>query len=565
MSSLQLVIDQGDRPAERYSLQGDRVHVGRSTGNELSFPEDPRLSRNHLVFERRGDLWTVRDLGSKNGTFVNEQRISAEHPLTEGDVVSAGELTFRLSSPEHAGAGHSVMIVGDEADDREDQFSKTVVTDLSSFLKGTSSSLDRPGVVQKHMEALVRAGRELAGLRPLNELFELILDLSLSAVSARRGVLMLLEDGELVPKAAKGDNFRISKVVCEQVIEGRKSLLVKDTQFEQALLSSHSIAAEAVKSLVAVPLQTNNDVIGLIYLDTPHIIAPFTEEDLSLLTVMANVAAIRLEHARLAVVEQAERIMQRDLEQAGEIQRGLIPRETPEVQGMEVAGFNEACRTVGGDYYDFFPYPDGKLGVVLADVAGKGMPAALMMSGLHARTHLLLEEPSSPGAFLTRLNRSMVGYCPANRFITMTAVQFDANTGEVQYSSAGHNPAILVRSDGKVELIKDSGLILGILKVASYEDRTVMLDDGDMLVLYSDGITEATRVGADEEFGEDRLCRVLSANSHLPATQLIDVVLRAQAYFTDNAPNFDDATLVIIRRGGPKGPRTWGSTLTDHL
>jgi serine phosphatase RsbU (regulator of sigma subunit) len=559
MAALQLVIEQSDRPSERYTLQGDRVHVGRSAGNELSFPEDPRLSRNHLVFERRGDLWTVRDLGSKNGTFVNEQRIGGEHPLTEGDVVTAGELTMRLASASSAGTGHSVMIVGDETDDSGHPFSKTVVTDLSAFLKGPSASLQQPGVAQKQMEALVRAGRELAGLRPLNELFELILDLSLSAVSARRGVLMLLEGGELVPKAAKGDNFRISQAVCVQVMEQRKSLLVKDTQFEQALMASHSIAAESVKSLIAVPLQTNNDVIGLIYLDTPHIIAPFTEDDLSLLTVMANVAAIRLEHARLAVVEQAERLMQRDLEQAGEIQRGLLPIEIPRADGLEVAGFNEPCRTVGGDYYDFFPYPDGKLAVVLADVAGKGMPAALMMSGLHARTHLLLEDATPPGAFLTRLNRSMVGFCPANRFITMAAVLIDPLSGDLLYSSAGHNPAVLIRSNGRVELIKDSGLILGILKVASYEDRRITLDDGDMLVLYSDGITEATRQGEDEEFGEDRLCRVLSANAHLPASQLVDVVLRARNYFTDGAPNFDDATLVIVRRGEPKGPRTWGT------
>lgn len=564
MCALQLVIDQTGELPKNYLLQVDRVNVGRSAGNELSFPEDPRLSRNHLVFERRGGLWTVRDLGSKNGTFVNEHRISSEHPLTVGDVVMAGELSMRLAEVEAIESGHSVMIVGDDVDDViEHPFSKTVVADLSSFLKGPSAAAERPGVAQKQMEALVRAGRELAGLRPLNELFELILDLSLSAVSARRGVLMLLEEGKLLPKAAKGDNFRISKAVCDQVMEQRKSLLVKDTQFEQALMSSHSIAAESVKSLIAVPLQTNNDVIGLIYLDTPHIIAPFTEDDLSLLTVMANVAAIRLEHARLAVVEQAERIMQRDLEQAGEIQRGLLPAAIPEAPGLEVAGFNEPCRTVGGDYYDFFPYPDGRLAVVLADVAGKGMPASLMMSSLHARSHLLLEEPTSPAAFLTRLNRSMVGFCPANRFITMAAILIDPATGTVQYASAGHNPAILVRANGDAELIRDSGLILGILKVASYEDRTLQLGDGDMLVLYSDGISEATREGQDEEFGEGRLCRVLSANAHLPATELINVVLRARAYFTNNAPNFDDATLVVVRRGNPKGPATWGTLASE--
>ena len=139
----------------------------------------------------------------------------------------------------------------------------------------------------------------------------------------------------------------------------------------------------------------------------------------------------------------------------------------------------------------------------------------------------------------------------------------DPATGVVQYASAGHNPAILVRANGKTELIRDSGLILGILKVASYEDRAVQLEDGDLLVLYSDGISEATRAGEDEEFGEDRLCRVLSANAHLPAAQLIDVVLRARAHFTNHAPNFDDATLVVVRKGKPKPVPTWTTLSGD--
>ncbi len=564
MPTLQLHINPGKPDERKLPLQGSRIHLGRAATNELSFPMDARLSRTHLVFESRGDLWVLRDLGSKNGTYVNDCRISSEQPLRAGDLVSAGELVIQVEDISGSANRHHVVFVGEDATDAEDPLSRTVITDLNQFLRRNVAKMETPGIVQRHMEALVRAGRELAGHRPLDELFALILDLSLSAVSARRGVLMLMEGGELVPKAAKGDNFRISRAVCDQVIRQRQSLLVKDTQFEKAFLASHSIAAESVKSLVAVPLQTNSDVLGLIYLDTPHVIAPFTDDDLALLTVMANVAAIRLEQARLILVEQAERIMQRDLDQAGEIQRGLLPPSNPVVDGLDVAGFNQACRTVGGDYYDFFTYPDGRLTTVLGDVAGKGMAAALMMSGVHARSHLLLEEPIPPGEYLTRLNRATTGRCPQNRFITMAAALVDPTTGHVQYSSAGHNPAILVRASGETELLSETGLVLGILKMASYQDSTVSLGEGDMLVLYSDGITEATRADGDEEFGEGRLCRVLAANSHLPAADLVEMVLRAQAYFTNNAPALDDATLVVIRRGKPKSKQAAWSTLTDE-
>ncbi|MCW5965266.1 MAG: SpoIIE family protein phosphatase [Bryobacterales bacterium] len=564
MPTLQLHINPGKLNEQKFPLQGARVHLGRAATNELSFPMDARLSRTHLVFEARGELWVLRDLGSKNGTYVNDLRITTEQPLRAGDIVAAGELLMHIEDIRGSGSKHQVVFVGEDSTDAEDPLSRTVITDINQFLRRNVSQLETPAVVQKHMEALVRAGRELAGHRPLDELFSLILDLSLSAVSARRGVLMLHENGELVPKAAKGDNFRISKAVCDQVIRQRQSLLVKDTQFEKAFLESHSIAAESVKSLIAVPLQTNSEVLGLIYLDTPHIIAPFTEDDLALLTVMANVAAIRLEQARLVLVEQAERIMQRDLDQAGEIQRGLLPSSTPEVEGLDLAGFNQACRTVGGDYYDFFAYPDGRLAAVLGDVAGKGMAAALMMSGIHARSHLLLEEPIGPGEYLTRLNRATAARCPQNRFITVAAVLVDPSTGEVHYSSAGHNPAIIVRASGEVELLSESGLVLGILKMASYQDSVITLNDGDLLLLYSDGITEATRPDGDEEFGESRLCRVLAANRHLPATEIVEMVLRAQAYFTNNAPAPDDATLVVIRRGKPQARAPQWRTLTDE-
>jgi phosphoserine phosphatase RsbU/P len=572
MPELQLRIQPGslsDRTTsvteQVFPLNGTRVHLGRAATNELSFPNDPRLSRTHLVLERRGTLWTIRDLGSKNGTFVNDAHLTSEQPIKPGDVILAGELAIQVEQTGSAVPGHSVVFVGDDDETgTEDENDRTIIKDLNVYLSRGVAKLETPGVAQRHMEALVRAGRELAGHRPLDELFSLILDLSLSAVSARRGVLMLLENGELVPKAAKGDNFRISRAVCDQVIHERQSLLVKDTQFEKALLASHSIAAESVKSLIAVPLQTNSDVLGLIYLDTPHVIAPFSDDDLALLTVMANVAAIRIEQARLVLVEQAERLMQRDLDQAGEIQRGLLPTATPDVPGLDVAGFNQACRTVGGDYYDFFVYPDGRLAAVLGDVAGKGMAAALMMSGLHARTHLLMDEGPSPGEYLTRLNRATVGRCPQNRFITLGAAVVDPATGKVRYASAGHNPAILVRANGGIEMVTETGLVLGVLKMASYEDVEVQLDAGDLLVLYSDGITEATRPHSDEEFGEQRLCRVLAANAHLPAGELIDFVLRAQSFFTGNAPAFDDATLVVIRRGtvSSKGPQ-W-TTLTDE-
>lgn len=161
----------------------------------------------------------------------------------------------------------------------------------------------------RQMQALIRAGRELAGHLPLDELFQVIMDHSVEAVMAGRGVLMTLEDGELQVRVARGAGFKISSMVRDRVLNKKESLLVRDAQLDQALMQQMSIVEHKVRSIIAVPLQTNDRVIGLIYLDSPNALREFSAEDLNLLTVMANVAAIRIEHARLNEIEEAERAM----------------------------------------------------------------------------------------------------------------------------------------------------------------------------------------------------------------------------------------------------------------
>src|SRR5581483_7802361 len=179
-----------------------------------------------------------------------------------------------------------------------------------------------------------------------------------------------------------------------------------------------SIVLQRVRSMMAVPLQTGDRVIGLIYVDNGSVFRPFSPEDLDLLTVMANVAAIRIEHARLASVEQAEKLMESELAQASEIQQSLLPLEAPHLEGFDLAGYNLPCRTVGGDYYDFLPYKDGRLGVVVGDVSGKGLPAALLMSSLQARVQMLIETGPDPAFAVTTLNRNLAERALLGKFIT---------------------------------------------------------------------------------------------------------------------------------------------------
>jgi sigma-B regulation protein RsbU (phosphoserine phosphatase) len=548
ISEFELLVRTPDGKSRTVPLSADRVSLGRATSNDLCYPDDAGLSRQHLAIELTGSEWTIRDLGSKNGTFVNGSRITAPHTLTKGDRISAGHLNIEFCDTGRSVESSNTVVFVDSA--VVATATTTVATSLEGMMGPEVEDFGKTRVFSGNAQtrALIRAGRELASHRELAELFEVIMDLSLEAVGANRGVLMTLENGKLVVRSARGQGFQISSTVRDRVINESASVLVVDAQTDQAFRDRASIVGQNIRSMLAVPLQAKDRVIGLIYLDSPNMIQPFTREDLNLLTVMANVAAIRIEHARLAEVEQAERMLAKELDQAAQIQRGLLPRRAPLVQGLDLAGNTAACRTVGGDYYDFLTFPDGKVAALVGDVAGKGMPASLLMSSLQARVQVLFEDSGDLAAKVTRLNKTVSTNCPDNRFITLFICVINPVTGALVYTNAGHNPPLLVRSTGEVETLSTGGIVLGIMPGFQYEEGRVRMERGDVLVMYSDGVTEAARASDDEDFGEARLADVIRKNADRPAEMIVRAVLDEVAAFTEGAPAADDITLVVARR-----------------
>ena len=547
MAELSIVSPDGTTIS--FPLTGERVSLGRSTSNELCYPEDTGLSRQHLILERHGDQWNLRDPGSKNGTFLNGERISEDRILGPGDRILAGHLAIVYDGPVRAGADETVVFV--EGREPEHHTTATVSTNLQSVVPDEKSSTARQSAVAaSHVGALIKAGRELASHLPLDQLFHLILDLSIESVNAERGVLLTMEgeSGELVVRAAKGNNFRISTGVRDRVLKHKMSELVNDVQSDERFRTMQSLVHQQVLMFMAVPLQTNDRVIGLIYVDNPQLAREFTIDDLNLLTVMANVAAIRIEHVRLAEIEQAEKIQAKDLEQAAIIQRQLLPSKAPVLPGLELAGYNLACRTVGGDYYDFLPYSDGRVALCLGDVSGKAMPAALLMTSLQSRVRVLAED-SVPNIaeLMARLNRSTAAHCPDNRFISFFFAVFDPRIGELVYSNAGHNPPLLIRHDGSVERLETGGLLLGIFSSTKYEEGRSRMEAGDVLLIFSDGVTEATDP-AGEEFEESRLVEVLRAHRHVPADEIVQAVKTAVTDWVCGRPFADDLTMVAAKR-----------------
>jgi sigma-B regulation protein RsbU (phosphoserine phosphatase) len=544
---LELTISGPEGSRRKFELTNGRVSLGRSPDNQLAYPDDPWLSRSHLAFEFDGHCWFVRDCASHNGTVVNSEAIKAPHRLKGGDRIYAGHLVIEVSDQEVTTQIVSFVQRGPATSER----GMTIVTSLDKALtkaaqhspEHSEGSLQTPRVVQ----ALIRAGQELAGHRPLPELFSVILDLALSAMKATRGVILTLEEQGLIVRASKGEGFEISTAVRDRVLRERCSLVIADALSDEGFREQISIRKHRVRSVMAVPLQTGDRVIGLIYLDNGDVVRTFGRDDVELLTVLANVAGIRIEHARLAEIEAKEQLMALELAQASEIQQNLLPAHAPTVDGYDIAGLNVPCRTVGGDYYDFAAYQDGRLALVIGDVAGKGLPAALMMSSLQARVQMLLETQPSPDAALTVLNRNLSERAVAGRFITFFYALLHLDSGVLEYSNAGHNYPLLLRSDRSVEELSGSNMVLGIIPDARYELRKITMNPGDMLVLFSDGVTEA-RNSKGQELGEEGLAEFLQKHGKKTAEETVASLADQVRRWCETTTFGDDFTIVITKR-----------------
>lgn len=545
---MELVIS-GPEGSPRSIELTQNLSLGRSADNDLAYPQDPWLSRYHLSFETQDGHWFVKDCDSRNGTVINANSLKERRQLRKGDRIYAGHLTIEVRESSRIPEPRIVSFVPQERRSTVETF----VTSLDKVLRKAADTGRREptAVSNRFVRSLIHAGQELSVHRPLAEVFQTILDLSLSAINSKRGVILTLEsNGKLLVRASKGEGFSISTAVRDRVLRDKCSLIVKNAQTDDAFRHQQSIVLHSVHSMMAVPLQTGDRVIGLIYVDNGAVVHPFSQDDLDLLTVMANIAAIRIEHARLAAVEQTERIMQAELAQASEIQQDLLPADPPVVHGYEFAAHNLPCRTVGGDYYDFLPYSDGRLALIIGDVSGKGMPAALMMSSLQARVEMLLETQPDPASAVGILNRNLAARCPLGRFITFFYALLDPASGSLTYSNAGHNYPILLRANGTVErLAAGGGIVLGLLPSARYELNHVQLQKGDLLALYSDGVTEASD-SSGQEFGEQGLVDFLVRHRSEAAAEIISGLVQHVRNWSGSNSFADDFTIVLMRRRG---------------
>ena len=345
------------------------------------------------------------------------------------------------------------------------------------------------------------------------------------------------------------DPYRLSEQVVGWMLKNQEPLVINDVATDERFREPTQQAGGVVTSLMCVPLRLKGRMIGVLSVFNKKG-SGFTESDQRLGTIIAAQSAQVIEHARLVEEEKALQVMQRELEMAHEIQRNLLPKTVPDLPGYDLAAKTVPARNVGGDYYDFLPSGDDHLALVLGDVSGKSMPAALLMANVQAtiRGQTLLNPAA--GDCMTRSNRLLYDSTDSDKFVTFFYAVLDPARHELRYSNAGHNPPMLLSKGGEPRLLETGGPVLGVVPSFSFPEATVTIDPGGLLLIYSDGFTEAMN-RRFEEFGEDRLLEATRAAWDLPAAGMVDSIFDAVNKHAGDAPQTDDMTLMVLRYSGP--------------
>ncbi len=548
----QIIFKNASGIPEHVQLSRLRTTIGRSARSDVCIP-DAFASRLHAEIRQEGDSFWLQDLGSANGTRYNGVVVKMPVPLSSGGEIQIGE-TRIVFDDERSKLSMGSTLITDSTEALDP--SKTIAfnhrkSSTTEFLSGQFST--RTDLLQ----LISKVGVALLSARGLDETLDQVASLVFESVPAERVIIMLREDdatdnmqikvartrGKLEPI----DEVRISRTVMEEVLKNGQSVLTADAQHDPKYFSQ-TMALQGIRSVLAVPLSVDERTIfGLVYADSPTYEATFTEEHLNILTTLASVASIRVENASLMDARLERERMERELELATEIQQRFQPSAPPIVDGYQFQGISFSCYEIGGDYYDFVPRHDGKMLIALGDVSGKGTAAALLMSSLHAAIHAQVSAKTELGLAISSVNHYLAENTPANRFVTLFATELNPETGHLRYINAGHNPPLIGRADGTVLQLSSGGFPLGIISGAEFEIGEITLESGDVLVIYSDGVSEANNL-AGEEFGMDRLINVVKSNLKASASGLRDKVESALSSFTQTAPANDDITLVIVKR-----------------
>ena len=546
MKGLRLRVQPQNVEGYTYACEKDSVVLGRSSKADVAIP-DLYLSRLHARVFRKDGQWWVEDLGSRNTTLLNGRPVREPAKVGPGDVLKLSDTLVTL------------------LDDERPRSSEDIPTD--TLFRSASALLEKSGPVEsiaasgaeslrryaERLHTLNEVHRALAAPLSLEQLLQLILDRAFALLKPEEGAVFLRRpDGSFEMAAERrlpglsGESLYSRRLISE-VTEKGMAALVTDASMDERFSEAVSIRLSGIRSLVAAPLLHADGCVGMIALNSRALVRQFSEEDMELLVSLAHVAGLRIQNIALAEEAVRRQALEKELDLARRIQVGLLTAEPPTARGWEVLGASAPSRTVSGDLYQVKEREGGECVFLVADVSGKGMSAALLTASLEALAAGPIESGFPPDEIFSKLSRRLHARTTPERFATGFLGILSPESGRLRYANAGHNPPLWVRGGGAVARLGSTGLPLGLLPNGVFRSAEVELEPGDTLVVYTDGITEATDP-EDQEYGLQRLETVAVTHAKAPLDELRRAIEQDLEAFVRGVPYGDDRTLLLVRR-----------------
>ncbi|MBI4816422.1 MAG: SpoIIE family protein phosphatase [Deltaproteobacteria bacterium] len=528
----------------------DGAVIGRALDCAVRL-SDLHVSRRHAkIVEHSGRMW-LEDLGSGNGTQVNEHLVK-RHALTNGDlirlksVVLLFEELIQLQEPKT----ELVTMVAPRPDGQ-----LHIVKSIDAIqVPITAEALEDVGAARTaaaRLTTVLGVSQAIGSILELDALLPEILTRVLGVFqSADRAVIMMVDEaGELVPRAvrqqdgAQGGGIAVSNTILSSVIQKKQALLTHDAMADERFHAGLSVASLRIRAAMCAPLLFRGDALGALYVSSP-VLASFNAQDLELLAAIASQAALAVGTAKLHEELLKRQRLDRDLQLAERIQKSFLPQSTPQLAGYSFAAWYDPAFEIGGDFYDFLELKDGRVGIVIGDVSGKGVSAALYMARLMRDLHAVATADSDPSHVLERLNTTVIDSGHDDLFVTMLFAVLDPKLGTLRFANAGHMPPLIRSATGMEVRDSVSGLPLGVMPNTTFASDALELGPGDVLLLYTDGLVEAMN-DSREMYGAERL-RVAFSVQDGSAQDTLDALLKEVEAHVGDAAQFDDTTVVCL-------------------
>jgi serine phosphatase RsbU (regulator of sigma subunit) len=536
-----LTLQNGERAGAAFPF--DRpVVLGRGRRADIVV-DDPSASRQHAQIELHGREWQINDLDSANGTHLNGRPISRPTTVRPGDLIGIGGLTFRYEPDGKKDASDSTVFFVEEASEQ------------SQIIHSKPVETEPAASDPQQAQVLVRLAELLGTAFEENAVVDFVLDELLKAVPrAERGLVLVyeIEGGELTPRSIRapgGAPARVgySRTLMKQALARREGLVIIDASSEGRAAGSDSMLMMGLRSVLCVPLTFRNEVFGIVQLDGRPGAGAFTESELGTALGYAAQIGMSLAYVRLHKRELKRELLDRDLTLARRVQQDFLPQRPPEVQGYGFSVEYTPALAVGGDFFDFIQLSPTHVAVIIGDVSGKGVSAAIFGARVTSDFRYQSVGQTSPATILERVNKSLTHVSRDAMFATAVVAVIDTTTGQVEIATAAHPLGVLRSASGWARLVgATGGPPIGIRDRATFPQTSHSLAPGDTVVFYSDGVTEAVNVGSDQ-YGNERLLAAIR-----PAGGSVRELTRALAddvaRFSAGCEQRDDITIVAFGR-----------------